>query len=92
MKSSQPLNALEMRCDIQDNLIALNLAKNIAPAMEPIICRKLAMQIEVRKLVIKKAHAKIIIKNRVKVMPLKHANCTRRHICQQMIARARKEK
>ena len=47
LKSSNPLAALEMRSDIQDNLIALNLAKNIAPEMEPIICRRLAQQIEV---------------------------------------------
>ena len=43
LQSSNPLAALEMRADIQDNLIALNLSKNIAPHMEPIICKKLAL-------------------------------------------------
>ena len=47
LKSSKPILALNMRCDIQDWLLALNLAKSIAPEQEPIICRKLAMQIEV---------------------------------------------
>ena len=47
LKSSKPILALNMRCDIQDWLLALNLAKTIAPDQEPIICRKLAMQIEV---------------------------------------------
>jgi WD repeat-containing protein 19 len=41
LKSSMPIYALEMRCDIQDWLIALNLAKTIAPDRESIICRKL---------------------------------------------------
>ena len=31
LKSSEPLNALDMRCDIQDWLVALSLSKNIAP-------------------------------------------------------------
>lgn len=48
LKSSNPILALNMRCDIQDWLLALNLAKTIAPEQEPIICRKLAMQIEVK--------------------------------------------
>lgn len=47
LKSTKPVLALNMRCDIQDWLLALNLAKTIAPDQEPIICRKLAMQIEV---------------------------------------------
>ena len=34
--------ALDLRCDIQDWLIALNLAKSIAPDQEQIICKKLA--------------------------------------------------
>lgn len=42
LKSSQPSLALDMRCDIQDWMIALNLAKTIAPEQEPLICRKLA--------------------------------------------------
>lgn len=51
LKSTQPNLALDMRCDIQDWLIALNLAKNIAPNQEPIICRRLALQIEVNFLI-----------------------------------------
>ena len=47
LRSSAPHLALDMRCDIQDWLIALNLAKNIAPEQEPKICRRLALQIEV---------------------------------------------
>lgn len=31
LKSSGPLNALDMRCDIQDWFVALSLTKNIAP-------------------------------------------------------------
>lgn len=31
LKSSEPLNALDMRCDIQDWFIASSLTKNIAP-------------------------------------------------------------
>ena len=47
LKSSKPLLALDLRCDIQDWLIALNLAKTMAPQQEPFICRRLASQIEV---------------------------------------------
>ena len=48
LKSNKPILALEMRCDIQDWLVALNLAKTIAPEKEPLICRRLATQIEVK--------------------------------------------
>ena len=47
LKSSKPLLALDLRCDIQDWVIALNLAKTIAPEQEQFICRRLAAQIEV---------------------------------------------
>ena len=46
MKSSQPRLALEMRCDLQDWLIAMQLSRNIAPHMEPVICKNLAGQLE----------------------------------------------
>lgn len=45
-KSSQPKLALEMRCDLQDWLIAMQLSRNIAPHMEPVICKNLAGQLE----------------------------------------------
>lgn len=43
LKSTQPRLALDMRCDIQDWNVALNLAKTIAPEEEPFICRKLGL-------------------------------------------------
>ncbi|KRX03337.1 hypothetical protein PPERSA_05695 [Pseudocohnilembus persalinus] len=43
IKSSMPINAVEMRSDIQDYVTALNLAKKLAPQLEPYICRRLAM-------------------------------------------------
>eukprot|EP00357_Protocruzia_adherens_P031508 CAMPEP_0115034576 /NCGR_PEP_ID=MMETSP0216-20121206/40747_1 /TAXON_ID=223996 /ORGANISM="Protocruzia adherens, Strain Boccale" /LENGTH=1399 /DNA_ID=CAMNT_0002413515 /DNA_START=36 /DNA_END=4235 /DNA_ORIENTATION=- len=46
LKSSKPMLALEMRCDLQDWLIALKLAKNISQDREPYICKQLAIQIE----------------------------------------------
>jgi len=46
LKSSQPSLALDMRCDIQDWIVALNLAKTIDPQQEPIICKKLGQQLE----------------------------------------------
>lgn len=46
IKSSQPKLALEMRCDLQDWLIALQLARSIAPDQEPIISKQLALQLE----------------------------------------------
>lgn len=46
LKSSEPLNALDMRCDIQDWFIASSLAKNIAPHQESFICKRLAIQTE----------------------------------------------
>jgi len=46
LKSSKPALALDMRCDIQDWSIALNLAKSIAPEQEQLICRRLAAQVE----------------------------------------------
>jgi len=42
LKSSQPICALEMRCDIQDFLIALNLARKIDAKQEPYISKRLA--------------------------------------------------
>ena len=44
LKSSEPLNALEMRCDIQDWFLASSLAKNIAPQQESLISKRLAAQ------------------------------------------------
>ncbi|CAG9314821.1 unnamed protein product [Blepharisma stoltei] len=46
MKSSQPKLALEMRCDLQDWIIALQLARSVAPEEEPIISKQLALQLE----------------------------------------------
>ena len=46
LKSSGPLNALDMRCDIQDWFVALSLTKNIAPELECFISKKLAIQTE----------------------------------------------
>jgi WD repeat-containing protein 19 len=46
MKSSQPKLALEMRCDLQDWLIAMQLSRTTVPHMEPIICKNLASQVE----------------------------------------------
>ncbi|OMJ78816.1 hypothetical protein SteCoe_21300 [Stentor coeruleus] len=46
LKSSQPILALEMRCDLQDWLIAMQLSRNVAPHMEPVICKNLAGQLE----------------------------------------------
>ncbi len=46
LKSSDPRLALDMRCDIEDWNVALNLAKTIAPEEEPFICRKLGQQVE----------------------------------------------
>ena len=46
LKSSQPRLALEMRCDLQDWLIAMQLSRNISPQMEPVICKNLAGQLE----------------------------------------------
>lgn len=38
--------ALDMRMDLQDWFAALKLAKAISPEKEPLICRKLAAQVE----------------------------------------------
>jgi len=46
LKSSQPQCALDLRCDIQDYLSALTLARQISPQQEPFICKRLAVQIE----------------------------------------------
>lgn len=46
LKSSEPLNALDMRCDIQDWFIASSLTKNIAPEQESFISKRLATQTE----------------------------------------------
>ena len=46
LKSSEPLNALDMRCDIQDWFIASSLTKNIAPEQEQFISKRLAAQTE----------------------------------------------
>ena len=46
IKSSEPLNALDMRCDIQDWFVASSLTKNIAPEQEPFISKRLATQTE----------------------------------------------
>ena len=42
LKSTKPSLALDLRSDLQDWLIALNLAQTIAPKEEPFICRRLA--------------------------------------------------
>jgi WD repeat-containing protein 19 len=44
--SSNPTLALDLRMDLQDWFAALKLAKQIAPEKEPLICRKLASQVE----------------------------------------------
>ena len=44
LKSSEPLNALDMRCDIQDWFLASSLTKNIAPEQESFISKRLAAQ------------------------------------------------
>lgn len=46
LKSENPVSALDMRCDVQDWTIALNLAREIAPEQEPLISRRLASQVE----------------------------------------------
>lgn len=46
LKSSEPNNALEMRSDIQDWLIASTLAKKIAPHQQSFINRRLAVKTE----------------------------------------------
>jgi WD repeat-containing protein 19 len=46
LKSTEPLNALDMRCDIQDWFIASSLAKSIAPHQESFIAKRLAIQTE----------------------------------------------
>ena len=46
LKSSEPLNALDMRCDIQDWFVASSLTKSIAPEQEPFISKRLATQTE----------------------------------------------
>jgi WD repeat-containing protein 19 len=46
LKSSEPLNALDMRCDIQDWFIASSLTKSIAPEQESFISKRLATQTE----------------------------------------------
>lgn len=46
LSSSRPQLALDMRCDIQDWITALRLAKQIDPKQEPIICKRLASLIE----------------------------------------------
>lgn len=46
LKSSNPRLALDMRCDLQDWLIALQLSRLIAPHMEPVVCKNLAGQVE----------------------------------------------
>ena len=46
LKSSSPKLALDMRCDLQDWIIALQLSRMIAPHMEPIVCKNLAGQVE----------------------------------------------
>jgi len=48
LKSTQQHLALEMRCDLQDWLIALKLARSIDPAQEPVISKKLAQQFEMQ--------------------------------------------
>jgi len=46
MKSSNPSLALEMRMDLQDWLIALQIARSVSPQQEPVISKKLAAQLE----------------------------------------------
>ena len=46
LKSTEPLNALDMRSDIQDWLVASTLAKKIAPHLESFISRRLAVKTE----------------------------------------------
>lgn len=46
LKSSKPSLALEMRCDLQDWLIALKLSRTVDSSQEPVLCKKLAQQLE----------------------------------------------
>jgi WD repeat-containing protein 19 len=46
LKSGNPVAALDMRCDVQDWTIAMNLARQVAPEQEPLISRRLATQVE----------------------------------------------